>query len=96
MKTTLDLPDDLIREARIRAAREGKKLKDIMEQAIRIGFGNPSSSRPPLPSFLKISPEGFPYIECGPNAQKLTAEDYIKIEQDAILEEDLQRVRIIP
>lgn len=90
----MDLPDELMREMKIRAAQEGKKLKEIMEQAIRIGLNRPVAASRPLPDFIKISPEGFPYIESGPNAKKLTAEEWIQLEQDIILEEDLQRAGI--
>ncbi len=38
MKTTLDLPDDLMREVKIRAAREGRKMKDLLAAAIRAGL----------------------------------------------------------
>ncbi len=34
MRTTLDLPDDLLREAKIRAVREGRKLKDVMAASL--------------------------------------------------------------
>ena len=30
MKTTLDLPDKLVRQVKLRALREGKKLKDAV------------------------------------------------------------------
>ena len=35
MKTTLDLPDDLMRGMKIRAATQGRKLKDVIADAIR-------------------------------------------------------------
>lgn len=35
MKTTLDLPDDLMTAVKIRAARENRKLKDIIAEALR-------------------------------------------------------------
>lgn len=35
MKTTLDLPDDLMREIKILAAKEGRKLKDIISESLR-------------------------------------------------------------
>ncbi len=46
MKTTLDLPDDLMREVKIRAAQEGRKLKDLLAEAIRTGL---DAARTPLP-----------------------------------------------
>ena len=42
MRTTLDLPDDLFREAKARAALEGMKLKDLLAEFIRQGlYSNP-------------------------------------------------------
>jgi len=35
MKTTVDLPDDLLIEAKIRAAQERKTLREIIEVALR-------------------------------------------------------------
>ncbi|MEZ5329267.1 MAG: hypothetical protein R3F19_29815 [Verrucomicrobiales bacterium] len=35
MKTTLELPDDLFRWAKITAARQGRPLKDIFAEALR-------------------------------------------------------------
>ena len=35
MKTTVDLPDDLLIEAKIRAAKERKTLREIIEVALR-------------------------------------------------------------
>jgi hypothetical protein len=36
MKTTLDLPDDLMREVKIRAVHEHKKLKDTIAELLKI------------------------------------------------------------
>ena len=38
MKTTLDLPDDLMREIKVRAAREDRKLKDLIAELLRLGL----------------------------------------------------------
>ena len=38
MKTTLDLPDDLMRAAKIRAANEGRRLKDVVADLVRRGL----------------------------------------------------------
>jgi hypothetical protein len=35
MKTTLDLPDDLVREIKLKAVREDRKLKDLVEDLLR-------------------------------------------------------------
>lgn len=41
MRTTLDLPDALMREVKIRAAQQDRKLKDLVEELIRVGLGQP-------------------------------------------------------
>ena len=46
MKTTLDLPDDLMREVKIRAVHEHKKLKDTIAELIRKGMAA-GRKRPP-------------------------------------------------
>jgi hypothetical protein len=39
MKTTLDLPDDLMIAVKVRAARENRKLKEIISEALRRDLG---------------------------------------------------------
>jgi hypothetical protein len=38
MKTTLDLPDDLVKEMKLLAVHEGKKLKDAVAELLRKGL----------------------------------------------------------
>jgi plasmid stability protein len=38
VKTTLEIPDDLMRTVRIRAAREDRKLKDLIAELLRRGL----------------------------------------------------------
>ena len=38
MRTTVDLPDDLLAEAKTRAAREGRSLSAIVGDALRSSF----------------------------------------------------------
>lgn len=38
MKTTLELPDELMRAAKIRAANEGRRLKDVVADLLRRGL----------------------------------------------------------
>jgi plasmid stability protein len=44
MKTTLDLPDDLVREVKIRAVKENRKLKDTIADLLRQAL-SPRSAR---------------------------------------------------
>jgi plasmid stability protein len=54
MKTTLDLPDDLMREIRILAAREDRRMKDIITESLRrdLGLEEPA----PRPSVRTVAP----------------------------------------
>lgn len=38
MKTTVDLPDELLRAVKIRAAAEGRRLREVMADLIRLGL----------------------------------------------------------
>ena len=46
MKTTIDLPEDLVREMKFRAVREGRKLREVAEEVFRRGMAAPA----PIPS----------------------------------------------
>lgn len=41
MKTTLDLPEELVREMKIRAAREGRKLREVATEIFQRGLSAP-------------------------------------------------------
>ncbi|MGH3442289.1 MAG: antitoxin [Nitriliruptorales bacterium] len=38
MKTTLELPDDLMREVKLRAVNEDRRIKDVVADALRRGL----------------------------------------------------------
>jgi plasmid stability protein len=55
MKTTLELPDELMRRVKIRAAEKNQKLKDTVAELIQKGFAAPTSPQPPkLPVPIKL------------------------------------------
>jgi plasmid stability protein len=45
VKTTLDLPDELVRTVKIRAIRENRKLKDMIAELLQRGLTVESGSR---------------------------------------------------
>ncbi len=47
MKTTLDLPDDLMRQVKLKAVREDRKLKDLVAELLRQGLKSPASTASP-------------------------------------------------
>ncbi len=54
MKTTLDLPDELMRKVKIRAVHERKKLKDIIAELLRKGIDAGKAARPKIPKPVKL------------------------------------------
>jgi hypothetical protein len=66
MKTTLDLPEDLVTQVKIRAVRERKKLKDAVAELLRKGLASTGtrkrSSRRVL--IVKDKLTGLPLIQC--------------------------------
>jgi hypothetical protein len=45
MKTTVELPDDLARRAKAEAALRGRKLKDLVEEGLRLVLELPHGPR---------------------------------------------------
>ncbi|HEX9729534.1 MAG TPA: CopG family transcriptional regulator [Gemmatimonadales bacterium] len=60
MKTTLIIPDPLMRELKRRAARQGETLSAVVAEALRRGLAEPAAGRlPPLP----VHPMGRPLVD---------------------------------
>ena len=55
MKTTLDLPDELMREVKNRVVHEHKKLKEVIAESLQaaLGAGKPRRQRIPKPVKLR-------------------------------------------
>ena len=59
MKMTLELPDDLVREMKLRAVREGRKLKDVAEEVFRQAL-----APVPGPARVRLRKVELPLIKC--------------------------------
>jgi len=55
MKTTVELPDPLYRQAKAEAALRGRKLKDLVEEGLRLVLDAPADTlrRPGLAELMK-------------------------------------------
>jgi hypothetical protein len=53
VKTTLEIPDHLMRQLKERAARDGKTMSELVEGALRTLLEHKAEARelPPLPTF---------------------------------------------
>lgn len=90
MKTTLDLPADLVRAMKLRAVHEGRKLKDVAAELLRRGLA-------PDPAPKSAAGEGeikLPLFPSDPDApaSRMTTKELLALEQDALYQEDLQRL----
>jgi hypothetical protein len=47
MRTTIDIPDELLRQAKARAALEGVRLRDFIEKGLRLALATPSMPAAP-------------------------------------------------
>ena len=96
MKTTIELPAELMREVELRALREGRRLDDAAANLLRIGLASPprlASSR------ITTDPKtGLPVVRCGPNApaNRMTAAELIALEQESQQQDDLGRIGLLP
>jgi hypothetical protein len=67
MKTTIDLPDALVMQVKLRAVRENKKLKVTFAELLAKGLCSPSIGEEPLEeAVIEIDAvTGFPIIRGG-------------------------------
>jgi hypothetical protein len=64
MKTTLELPEDLVRAVKILAVEEDTRLKDMVADLLRRGLAQKRDAPAPKHKRLKL-----PLIECAHEAQ---------------------------
>jgi len=74
MRTTLDLPDPLMRELKARAAMDGVKLKDYFAALVREALQRPAGpltapARSPAPVFRRTNADALPPLPVLSNAQ---------------------------
>jgi hypothetical protein len=68
MKTTIDLPDDLYRQVKAEAALRGRKLKDMVEEGLRLVLADQNGSggrHAPEPTLLELMEDGIGVFDSG-------------------------------
>lgn len=91
MKTTLDLPDDLMRAIKIRAAEENRRLKDVMSDLLRSGLAQPVGAGSKRGHRVKL-----PLIPCAHAArpeEEMTAERLAEVLLQQDVEDHLATLR---
>ena len=89
MKTTLDLPDDLLIEAKTLAARRKTTLKAVVESALRREIRPATELANPDPEKFEVGPLGFLVLKRKPG-ETITLE-MIQTIQDELDEGEFQR-----
>lgn len=96
MKTTIDLPPNLVRAMKLRAVHEGRKLKDVAAELLKRGLAAPETQEQPQPAkpSIEIEAGGLPVVRCAANApaRRMTADALLALERETLDQEDLQRL----
>lgn len=89
MKTTIELPDELLTEVKIEAARRHKKLKELVPELVRAGLranrtATPGGSRESerwLEAWVMLGKEATREIASGPTATEILDADRSRLER---------------
>ena len=92
MKTTLDLPNELVRAMKLRAAHEGRKIKDVAATLITAGMvaeSAKSSVARPIKGSLKL-----PLFRCAKDApaRRMGIKEILELAQTTQTQEDIERL----
>ncbi len=94
MKTTLDLPDHLVRQVKQRALQQGRTLKELVADYIRQGLhGGTSGSAPPASNGVTVDGAGLPVFRCDTSSGKagIDLAAALQLEQECLMQEDRRR-----
>ncbi len=89
MKTTLDLPADLVRQLKLYAVNEDRKMKDIVANFIAEGLAAKTAA--PKPQRGHIDLPLFPSIPGSP-ACEMTMEQITAADQEILTQQDLEHL----
>ena len=65
MKTTVEMPDDLYRRAKAEAALRGRKLKDLVEEGLRLVLETPRTGDGTKPSLHDLMKDSCGVVDSG-------------------------------
>lgn len=89
MKTTIELPDELVTEIKIEAAREKRKLKELVPELVRAGLRVRRAPRPVerdaaakwLEEWVRLGEAATRGLPPGPTATEIVAADRGRLER---------------
>jgi hypothetical protein len=99
MKTTFDLPPELVRKVKLRAVNEGRKLKDVAAELLQWGLEQPApASLPDRKLMISTHPlSGLPFVKSRNTRDfvTVTLDESLALIQQANEEEDLRRAGLL-
>jgi hypothetical protein len=89
VRATIEFPDDLITEVKIEAARQRKKLKDLVPELVRAGLranrvlkpSKSQESREWLDAWVKLGAEATKGLAPGSTATEFLVRDYRRLDR---------------
>jgi len=97
MKTTLDLPEEIVREVKLRAVLQRRTVKELVTELLRQGLKLEPASPALTPGSERvgIGEDGLPVIRCAPGAPatRMSQGERLALEQEALTEEDAKRAQ---
>jgi len=92
MKTTLDLPNDLVREIKLRAAREGRKVREVAADLLRAALAPSAETKShPAPPLAKTLPTIGASSAPSERAAILSAQEFCDWVKQADVDLELER-----
>jgi plasmid stability protein len=91
MKTTLDLPADLVREMKLRAAQMGCRVEEVATELLKRALAPGKTASAPVATKGTIMLPLFPSPKTAPASRMSTAE-LLALEQETLHQEDLRGV----
>jgi len=95
MKTTIDLPEEVVHQIKLRAVMERRTVKELVEELLRQGLNLTHSASGQSAASKRIlrGADDLPYIACGPakgRRKKRTAAEIVAMEQEILTGEELK------
>ena len=96
MKTTIDLPDVLVKAARQRALHEGRTFRELVADYIRQGLNEQADREAAAgdqATAVRIAADGMPLFprQVGDSPPPADLDALLALERDALLDDDLHR-----
>ena len=79
MKTTVDIPDALYRQAKIRAAKEGTTLRALLLNSLAESLVRPASAAEALPrrERFEVDERGWPVLKREPGDSTVITDEFV-------------------